>query len=103
LYRHFWQDASQFANLPLALRPRLAEKFDFSKLQPVSEMKSIDRHTVKTLFRLPDNSAIEAVLMKYQNRRTLCISSQAGCAMGCVFCATGQMGLPEKPVGWGDC
>jgi 23S rRNA (adenine2503-C2)-methyltransferase len=42
---------------------------------------------------LPDERAIEAVLMRYEDRRTLCISSQAGCAMGCVFCATGQMGF----------
>jgi 23S rRNA (adenine2503-C2)-methyltransferase len=45
------------------------------------------------LFHLPGGAAIEAVLMRYANRRTLCISTQAGCAMGCVFCATGQMGL----------
>jgi 23S rRNA (adenine2503-C2)-methyltransferase len=49
--------------------------------------------TQKTLFRLPDGEPIETVRMRYKRRRTLCISSQAGCAMGCVFCATGQMGF----------
>ena len=44
---------------------------------------------------LPDGNAIEAVLMLYDERRTLCISTQAGCAMGCVFCATGQMGFKQ--------
>jgi 23S rRNA (adenine2503-C2)-methyltransferase len=48
---------------------------------------------VKTLFRMSDEREIEAVLMRYDERRTLCISSQSGCAMGCVFCATGQMGF----------
>jgi 23S rRNA (adenine2503-C2)-methyltransferase len=56
-------------------------------------MKSDDAETVKTLFRLHDEREIEAVLMRYEDRRTLCISSQSGCAMGCVFCATGQMGF----------
>ncbi len=93
LYRHFWQSADQFGSLPHHLREKLAGNFDFRRLQPVTELKSADRQTVKTLFQLPNHSAIESVLMKYQNRRTLCISSQAGCAMGCVFCATGQMGL----------
>ncbi len=59
-------------------------------------MKSIDQNTVKTLFRLEDHKAIEAVLMHYNKRNTLCISSQAGCGMGCVFCATGQMGLKRN-------
>ncbi|MCZ7673585.1 MAG: radical SAM protein [Chloroflexi bacterium] len=45
------------------------------------------------MFKLPDGQFIETVLMKYEKRRTLCISTQAGCAMGCVFCATGQMGF----------
>jgi 23S rRNA (adenine2503-C2)-methyltransferase len=96
LYRHFWQSADQFGNLPQLLRNKLAENFDFTRLQQVSELRSADRQTVKILFRLPNNSAIESVLMKYQNRRTLCISSQAGCAMGCIFCATGQMGLQSN-------
>ncbi len=59
----------------------------------VANLKSNDRQTKKVLFQLPDGQYIETVLMKYEKRRTLCISSQAGCAMGCVFCATGQMGF----------
>jgi 23S rRNA (adenine2503-C2)-methyltransferase len=59
----------------------------------VAEAKSSDKQTRKILFQLPDKQQVEAVLMGYRQRRTICISTQAGCAMGCVFCATGQMGF----------
>jgi 23S rRNA (adenine2503-C2)-methyltransferase len=93
LYQHFWIAPDQFTNLPIALRDRLAEKLSFEALTPDLILKSSDHLTVKTLFKLHDGKAIEAVLMKYDKRRTLCISTQVGCAMGCVFCATGQMGF----------
>jgi 23S rRNA (adenine2503-C2)-methyltransferase len=93
LYQHLWNQPDQFTNLPLGLRKKLEEQFDFSHLQPAKVLQSSDAETVKTLFNLPDQKAIEAVLMRYERRRTLCISTQAGCAMGCVFCATGQMGF----------
>jgi 23S rRNA (adenine2503-C2)-methyltransferase len=93
-YRQCWRSADEFSNLPLTLRQKLAEVFNpFTHLQPAQVLQSNDGETVKTLFRLPDGLAIEAVLMRYEKRRTLCISTQAGCAMGCVFCATGQMGF----------
>ena len=93
LYKNLWSKPQDFTNLPAALRARLAEQVSFSSLQPSTILSSSDGETVKTLFRLPDHHAIEAVLMCYESRRTLCISTQAGCAMGCVFCATGQMGF----------
>lgn len=93
LYQQLWNVPDQFSNLPAALRQRLAETFSFSHLQPVDTLQSSDGETTKTLFALPDGKMIEAVLMRYERRRTLCISTQAGCAMGCVFCATGQMGF----------
>jgi 23S rRNA (adenine2503-C2)-methyltransferase len=93
LYRHFWSQPSQFSALPRQLRDRLAERFAFTHLQVETVVSSSDGQTVKTLFRLPDRQPVEAVLMSYERRRTLCISTQAGCAMGCVFCATGQMGF----------
>jgi 23S rRNA (adenine2503-C2)-methyltransferase len=65
----------------------------FTRLQPTLLLDSSDGETRKTLFHLPDGRPLEAVLMRYERRRTLCISSQSGCAMGCVFCATGQMGF----------
>jgi 23S rRNA (adenine2503-C2)-methyltransferase len=93
IYRQFWSSPDQFTNLPKSLREKLASELRWSALDPVMVLKSSDEETVKTLFRLPDGREIEAVLMNYDERRTLCISSQSGCAMGCVFCATGQMGF----------
>jgi 23S rRNA (adenine2503-C2)-methyltransferase len=93
LYLQLWSSPNQFTNLPETLRGKLSETFAFSNLQPETTLSSRDGETVKTLFRLPDGQPIEAVLMRYERRRTLCISTQAGCAMGCVFCATGQMGF----------
>ena len=71
-------------------------KPSLTKLSPISVLRSNDGETVKTLFQLSEKKQIEAVLMRYNNRRTLCISTQAGCAMGCVFCATGQMGFQHS-------
>ncbi|MCI0449717.1 MAG: 23S rRNA (adenine(2503)-C(2))-methyltransferase RlmN [Chlorobi bacterium] len=59
-------------------------------------MLSSDKWTRKILFNLPDNSQIETVLMGYNTRRTACISTQAGCGLGCTFCATGQGGLQRN-------
>lgn len=96
LYQNLWREPEQFSTLPGKLRSRLADEFIFSKLLPEQVLASTDGETQKTLFRLPDQRAIETVLMRYEHRRTLCISTQAGCAMGCVFCATGQMGFQRN-------
>ena len=93
LYQQFWNSPELFTNFPISLRSQLAEKIQFKVLTPVTTLNSSDGQTVKTLFRLQDGKAIEAVLMRYEKRNTLCISTQVGCAMGCVFCATGQMGF----------
>lgn len=93
LYRSLASDAMALSDLPLALRQQLRESFAFSSLEPVTVQQSADGKTSKTLYRLRDGLAIEAVLMRYDRRRTLCISTQSGCAMGCSFCATGQMGF----------
>ncbi|NCF68546.1 MAG: 23S rRNA (adenine(2503)-C(2))-methyltransferase RlmN [Chloroflexi bacterium] len=93
LYRHYVDDFNEMTNLPLPLRQQLATMFTLRSSTIVSSQQSIDGQTTKVLFRLDDNQLVETVLMKYRKRRTLCISTQAGCAMGCVFCATGQMGF----------
>ncbi len=81
------------SNLPKTLRTRLEAETTLGTLKIVTEQSSIDG-TVKRLYGLPDGQLIESVLMPYDDdRRTACISTQAGCAMGCVFCATGQMGF----------
>jgi 23S rRNA (adenine2503-C2)-methyltransferase len=93
LYRDLAGSAAEITTIPKSLRERLGAEFSFGSLTPLVEAKSSDGHTRKVLFALPDNRQIESVLMGYATRRTACISTQAGCAMGCVFCATGQMGF----------
>ncbi len=93
LYRHYAADFGAMTNLPGALRDHLAAEATLSIGEVVLSQHSSDGQTNKVLFRLPDGQFIETVLMGYEKRRTLCISTQAGCAMGCVFCATGQMGF----------
>jgi 23S rRNA (adenine2503-C2)-methyltransferase len=93
LYQHHYNSPEQFTSLPLDLRSRLEDSFTFSSLSPVLHTQSEDGETEKVLLRTAEDHHIETVLMYYKKRRTVCISTQAGCAMGCVFCATGQMGL----------
>jgi 23S rRNA (adenine2503-C2)-methyltransferase len=96
VYKQLIFDPNLISNIPKKLRSRLEEYFTWGNLNPEINLSSNDQQTEKTLFRLPDGEAIETVLMRYEKRRTLCISSQAGCALGCVFCATGQMGLKRN-------
>lgn len=89
-------DVESMTNLPKALRAKLQEHATIGTLESVVEQRSGDG-TVKRLYKLHDGQLIETVLMPYADgRRTACISSQAGCAMGCVFCATGQMGFVRQ-------
>lgn len=93
LYDQRVPDFDAMTNLPKALRERLQAEASLGTLRMVTEQVSSDG-TVKRLYALPDGKMIESVLMVYEDgRRTACISTQAGCAMGCVFCATGQMGF----------
>ncbi len=112
LYQHLYSTPEQFSNLPNSLRSKIAERFTFNPFTVKTYLDSSDRSTRKTLFQLPDGNLIESVLMRYgdpadehishasekgtKQRRTLCISTQAGCAMGCVFCATGQLGFKRN-------
>ena len=84
-----WSDAT---DQPAALRTALDEAFPLRRLALHTHQISSDG-TEKFLWMLDDGEAIESVLIPEGKRRTLCISSQAGCALGCVFCATGQMGF----------
>ena len=93
LYHHFAADHDQMTNLPKKLREALAGQSSFGQLTPVVTEFSSDGFTEKVLFECQDGRLIETVLMRYDKRNTVCMSSQAGCAMGCVFCATGQMGF----------
>ncbi len=87
-------------NLPKALRARLTEVAPLG-LTMVSEQIADDGETVKALWALGDDAKVESVLMHYPDRTTVCVSTQAGCAMGCGFCATGQAGF-ERHLGAGE-
>jgi 23S rRNA (adenine2503-C2)-methyltransferase len=90
------RDPERMTDLPAAARARLAEALLPTLLTPVREMSCDDGATRKALWRLHDGSLVESVLMGYPDRVTVCISSQAGCGMGCPFCATGQAGLTRN-------
>ena len=85
-------DPGDITNLPKALRARLDHALPLG-LTPVTESVSDRGDTVKFLWELDGASRVETVLMLYADRATVCVSSQAGCAMGCGFCATGQAGF----------
>jgi 23S rRNA (adenine2503-C2)-methyltransferase len=91
-----WADALE---LPLRLREALEAAWPLPRLALAVRQVSRDG-TVKYLWRLPDGEAIEAVLIPEGKRRTLCVSSQAGCPLRCVFCATGTMGLHRNLAAW---
>lgn len=93
LYLHLASSPNEMTNLPAGLRRELEDAFSFGPPTRAASRASSDGHTEKALLELADGVQVEAVLMRYRTRRTACISTQAGCGMGCVFCATGQMGL----------
>ena len=85
----------EMTTLPKALRARLASVLP-AALTPASESVSEGGDTVKWLWNLGDGAAVETVLMHYPDRSTACVSTQAGCAMACGFCATGQAGYERN-------
>ena len=86
---------NEVTTLPKELRAALMQRgIVFSAIEPVTIRHSEDKQTTKAVFRLTDGKEVEAVLMEHRgNRTTVCISSQAGCAFACAFCATGQGGF----------
>jgi 23S rRNA (adenine2503-C2)-methyltransferase len=93
IHRHGVLDPMHMTNLPAALRDRLA----YARSREVRRLTSNDRLTSKLLLRLYDGQEIETVEMRTKTgRKTICVSSQAGCAMACVFCVTGQFGFARN-------
>lgn len=92
LYLHGRTDWESIYGLPRELDTRLKAESDAELLPITRETHSTDGFTRKYLLGLADDHQVETVLMRYSGRVTACVSSQVGCAMGCVFCATGQMG-----------
>ena len=93
LYQHLAGQVEAIEGLRPELRARLAAETSLEPLAVRAYIDSSDGHTRKYLLGLPDGQAIETVLMYFRGRATACVSTQVGCAMGCVFCATGQMGF----------
>jgi len=90
------RDPAGMTDLPAASRDRLAAGLLPRLLTPVRDLTCDGGATRKTLWRLHDGALVESVLMGYPDRVTVCVSSQAGCGMGCPFCATGQAGLTRN-------
>jgi 23S rRNA (adenine2503-C2)-methyltransferase len=88
--------AHQLTDLPAASRQSLLDALLPRLIHPVRELVCDDGATVKTVWRLFDGALVESVLMRYPDRATVCVSSQAGCGMNCPFCATGQAGLTRN-------
>lgn len=92
LHRHVEGDFEQMTNLAKGFRAKLAELAKIEPPQPIAEKKSADG-TRKWLFDVGNGNAVESVFIPEDDRGTLCISTQAGCAMGCLFCSTGKQGF----------
>ena len=92
LYRHRWTRWDAFTPLSKDLRLRLEAAVDLQWPAIIQSRPSEDGAT-KHVFQLADGKQVEGVFMPYEDRVTLCLSSQVGCAMGCTFCATGGMGI----------
>jgi 23S rRNA (adenine2503-C2)-methyltransferase len=90
------RDPDAMTDIPVAARGRLAGALLPALLTAVRELRCDGGATRKTLWRLHDGARVESVLMGYPDRVTACVSSQAGCGMGCPFCATGQAGLTRN-------
>jgi 23S rRNA (adenine2503-C2)-methyltransferase len=88
----------EMSDLPRTLRDQLSSEFRFSSLTQVGHQVASDR-TEKLLLKLSDGELVESVLMRDPDRRTVCISTQVGCAMGCVFCASGLLGVKRDLTG----
>jgi len=93
LYHDLATSYDGITTLPTPLRAKLAEQLPFPALIQANRSTSRDRRTTKQLFRLQDDQTIETVQMEYATRRTVCISTQIGCAIGCPLCATGKGGF----------
>jgi 23S rRNA (adenine(2503)-C(2))-methyltransferase len=100
LSRHYFarltDDPADMTDLPAPLRDKLVDELLPTLLTPINEQTADRGMTRKTLWKAFDGVLFESVLMRYPDRTTMCVSSQAGCGMNCPFCATGQAGLTRN-------
>ncbi len=104
-YQNLAASFEDMTDLPLELRQRMEKEFRLHSLEMVRQVTGADG-TVKSLFRCTDSKTVESALMFYggdgeKERRTVCVSTQAGCGIGCPFCATGQQGF-ERNLSTGE-
>ena len=95
-YYHHPIGQTAFTALPAGLRDQLSAELLPDLIHKVRVLRADQGRTMKHLWELHDGVRVESVLMRYKDRTTLCVSSQAGCGMACPFCATGQMGLTRN-------
>jgi 23S rRNA (adenine2503-C2)-methyltransferase len=100
LSRHYFvrlvDDPAEMTDLPADVRDKLVAELLPPLLTPLRTLEADGGTTRKTLWRMFDGALVESVLMRYPDRVTMCVSSQAGCGMACPFCATGQAGLQRN-------
>ncbi len=95
-FTHLTTDPADLTDVPARVRGELVSALFPRLLEETTTIGTDDGATKKTLWSLHDGTRIESIYMEYTNRATLCVTSQAGCGMGCPFCATGQMGLTRN-------
>ncbi|WP_165217960.1 23S rRNA (adenine(2503)-C(2))-methyltransferase RlmN [Schaalia sp. ZJ1691] len=95
-FEHFTGDPALMSDVPSAMHEAISHTFFPPLASEVITRQADDGLTLKHLWQLFDGARVESVLMRYPERTTLCVSSQAGCGMACPFCATGQMGLTRN-------
>ncbi len=95
-FTHFNDDPDSWTDIPKELRQTMAAEFTPKLITLVKSITCDNGKTRKDLWKLHDGVLVESVLMRYSDRTTVCISSQAGCGMNCPFCATGQAGLTRN-------
>ena len=95
-YKNFYQSPAEFSTLPKKLIEAIEVSMPQYPVQLATMISSKDGYTKKALFELKDGKKIETVLMQYDERNTICVSTQVGCALGCSFCATGAMGFSRN-------
>jgi len=97
IYQEGVSTFEEMTDLPSALRARLADAARITSLLPGTIVHADEGDTLKYLFQLNDGASVETVFMRYEDgRRSVCVSTQVGCGMGCTFCATGLAGLTRN-------
>lgn len=92
IHKNRVESFDQISSLPMDLRAKLKDEYKFTEISTVTSLTSKDSRTKKYLFKLADDNFVESVYMEYKDRNSICISSQVGCNMGCVFCASTKGG-----------